>query len=154
MLVILCWDETWTQLLPQCSLLPLLLFVSKFYQKMSEAFFQSVHLHSELSLKNVYICVRALQICFLYMLFKLAPLIHQKLKCYFQSGEEVRRNIEDCCVLSVSDGKAWGSFSLCEDCCLQKALVAETVFSHKRLGLMCLQRTWFCQCHKGCSLDF
>lgn len=74
---------------------------------MSEAFFSvRMHLHSELSLMNVYnICVRALEIWFLYMLSKLAPLVHQRLKCYFQSNVEVCKNIEVCDVLSVPDGR-------------------------------------------------
>lgn len=139
MLVILCWDQTWTQWLHKCSLLPLLLFVSKSYQKMSEAFFSvcAFALWIILNKSLQHLC-KSIKICFLYMLFKLAPLVHQRLKCYFQSSVEVCRNIEVFCVLSASDGKAWGSFSLYGNCCLQKALVAESVFSHTRLGVMCL----------------
>lgn len=109
-----------------------------FIKRCQRLFFSvRVHLHSELSFMDVYnICVRALEICFLYMLFNLAPLVHQRFKCYFQSDVEVCRNIEVCGVLSVPDGKGWGSFSL--GIAVFRRLWLLRVFSHRRLGVMCL----------------
>lgn len=89
------------------------LFYPQYYLSLSHTkrcqrlFFQSVHLHSELSLISVYnFCVRALKSLFFTCFFTLAPQVHQRLKCCFQSSVEVCRNIEVCCVLSVSDGRA------------------------------------------------